>query len=902
MIPESDRCSVQDEQVLQKMKTQIEILEQALKGEQTEDNASAEAVEGSAASGPALAASLSAAAVRRPQDAEIFGTLLPEEALADSILDIDTHYDGTDYATFPVQRPDIDKLIDGMRYIGSEAASTLADPAWACPEILDDCPLPDRVTCKYHLVDSIGNALLAERRDGSTLLILRKDHIRALPGWPGIQAEIRRRMNNPAYAKKQRNRSRYSTKILRHLGPLKSNIVNTHDNSFGCGLLFDQAAWTNLANFASFQEATVEEIIFDMLEDVKGRTEVAAFMRPGPVPPASLQGGPSPATQISDAKGNTCHFYLTDISMIRCVGGHSIPELDPRRMKLEIVKPMTEHITLLYHRTSTKHLLSILSNGLTPGGGGRLRDKRRVSCLSVYPPWHNPKGIGMVGHGDITLVYEAGKLDGIDLFLCRNGVVETAQTIPGSYLARAFRHHPENPRVGRQVLFDYRLEYCKVTAYKGGKPSVRGGQPEFWNPSPDNSPMDGRMGKCECRSCSCMMYSGMTHCLACGAMWIRGAANGLFETILFEQEQGAEASDDAASLSAAALIRAASAVSAPATLSGAGSSDDPLPSVQLTQKELDILKELNKDRHGQQRKINLDHVRRAGQFGGVTGQKSMRATTLKKFRECLDNLERWARLDPDVPGELELLEKQAEDGMSPFYAGGMVESWKYQPNFHIKRCPAWDNWREGKRPTDFKIECAEAAYRHYQWAQKHPNEELASITGKGYLTDERKKLFTDHVCLLIWGAKDPEKEAPEKASEMDPAVVASAYRSFNYKASRRADRCLKSRRAMLIHDLMVRVGIEDEHPASFNAAGDAAKDKEEEMTEERVAKLSSEAQTTAFMVTRNTLDIPKYGMSSMASQQGPLPFGVSGLLAEEQEQRAPANLISPSPLTRLEGT
>ena len=97
--------------------------------------------------------------------------------------------------------------------------------------------------------------------------------------------------------------------------------INGYDNSYGDGLLFDQGAWTNLANLATYQQATLEEILFDYMLDSKGRTEVAAFMRPGPVPPASLTGGPSPATQIKDADGNTCHFYVSDISLIRCVGG-----------------------------------------------------------------------------------------------------------------------------------------------------------------------------------------------------------------------------------------------------------------------------------------------------------------------------------------------------------------------------------------------------------------------------------------------------------------------------------------------------------------------------------------------------------------------------------------------------
>ena len=192
-------------------------------------------------------------------------------------------------------------------------------------------------------------------------------------------------------------------------------------------------------------------------------------------------------------------------------------------MKLEIVPAMMSFVTLIYHRTNMRHLLSILSQGLPPGGAGRDRDKRRVTCLSIYPPWFNPKAIGMIGHGDITLVYETAKLSGIQLHLCRNGVVETSEPIPRSYLARAFVHHPNNPAVARIVLFDYRLEYCKVTGHRGGLAAVRGGRKEFWNPTPDEGPMDGRMGKRECRCCSCMMYSGLTRCLACGCTWIYGA-------------------------------------------------------------------------------------------------------------------------------------------------------------------------------------------------------------------------------------------------------------------------------------------------------------------------------------------------------------------------------------------
>ena len=152
--------------VIQRMKAQIDILEQALKGAQVEDIATAAAsVEGGAATaaggeaatpGQAIAASLSAAAIRWPEDAEIFGTLLPEEALADDILDTNTHYDGQGYATFAVENPDVDKIIENMRYIASEEASSSADPAWACPDMLPDCPCHLLPYGRFHRQCSLG--------------------------------------------------------------------------------------------------------------------------------------------------------------------------------------------------------------------------------------------------------------------------------------------------------------------------------------------------------------------------------------------------------------------------------------------------------------------------------------------------------------------------------------------------------------------------------------------------------------------------------------------------------------------------------------------------------------------------------------------------------------------------
>ena len=68
------------------------------------------------------------------------------------------------------------------------------------------------------------------------------------------------------------------------------------------------------------------------------------------------------------------------------MNGRSIPELDPRRIKMGISKPMKDFIPFLYHRTQLKNVLGILSKGLTPGGPSRDRDKRRVNCLSIFPP------------------------------------------------------------------------------------------------------------------------------------------------------------------------------------------------------------------------------------------------------------------------------------------------------------------------------------------------------------------------------------------------------------------------------------------------------------------------------------------------------------------------------------